>query len=97
MLDKIKQMMDLKRQADQIKRELDDIIAEVNEVRGIRVVITGSQHFKSVEIEEGLLRSENKTKLEGDLLRSLNAAVHKSHQMAAQKMKSVLPGLPGIV
>ena len=96
MLDKMKQLMEMKRQADQIKRELESASVEVNEVSGIRLTITGAQNFRSVEIEENLLGAENKKRLEADLLRSLNAAIKKSQVMAAQKMKEVMPGFPGL-
>ncbi len=96
MLDKMKQLMEMKRQADLIKRELDAVTVDVQDVRGIRIIINGSQHFKSIEIEETLLNAANKARLQADLLRSLNAAIGKSRGVAAQRMKSVLPGFPGI-
>ncbi|OGX28094.1 MAG: hypothetical protein A2787_01050 [Omnitrophica WOR_2 bacterium RIFCSPHIGHO2_01_FULL_48_9] len=95
MFDKMKQLMELKKQADQIKRELDAITTEVSEVPGVKVVVTGSQSFRSIEIDGELLNVDNKRRLEGDLLRSVNAAIKKSQQLAAQKMKDVMPGLPG--
>ncbi|OGX05943.1 MAG: hypothetical protein A2Z88_02595 [Omnitrophica WOR_2 bacterium GWA2_47_8] len=94
MLDKMKQMMEIKKQADQLKRTLDGISVDVAEVPGIKVVITGGQDFKSVEIDADLLKAENKKRFEQGLLRSLNAAIKKSQQLAAEKMKSVMPGLP---
>ncbi len=97
MLDKIKQLMEVKRQADLIKRELESSRIEANDVRGIRIVIDGAQHFQSIEIESGLLTAKDKNRLEADLLRSINAAVHKSQALAAQKMKDMagldIPGL----
>ena len=97
MLDKIKQLMEIKQQANVIKRELEGLRIEANEVRGIRIVIDGAQHFQSLEIENGLLDAPNKNRLEADLLRSINAAVHKSQVLAAQKMKNMtgldIPGL----
>ncbi len=96
MLDKMKQLMEMKRQADLIKRELESVIVDVQDVRGIKVTINGSQHFKSIEIDEALLNPANKARLQADLLRSLNAAVGKSQGVAAQKMKSILPGFPGL-
>ncbi len=95
MFDKMKQLMELKKQAEQIKRELDNITTEVSEVPGIKVVVTASQNFRSIEIDERLVQAGNKQKLESDLLRSLNAAMKKSQTLAAQRMKDVMPGLPG--
>ena len=93
MFDKMKELMEMKKQADRIKKELEAISVEVNEVRGIKVVISGAQTLRSIEIEAGMLNPENKSRLEADLLRSFNAAVKKSQVTAAQKMASVMPGL----
>lgn len=95
MFDKMQQLMALKKQADQIKRELDALNTAVDEVPGIKIVITGSQNFRSIEIDSQLLSADNKKRLENDILRSINAAIKKSQQLAAQKMKDVMPGLPG--
>ena len=95
MFDKMKQLMEFKKQADQIKRELDASTIEFSDVKGIKIVINGSQNFNSLEIDENFLKPENKKRLESDLLRSLNAAVQKSQVVAAQKMKNVMPGLSG--
>ena len=40
MLDKMKQLMEMKRQADQIKRELESVTVDVQEVRGSRSPLT---------------------------------------------------------
>ena len=85
--------MEMKKQADQIKRELDQITVEVSDVKGIKVVITGSQDFRSVEIDENLLTAGNKNRIQADLLKSINAAVKKSQGVAAQKMAAFMPGL----
>ena len=97
MLDKIKQLMELKKQADRIKRELDAISVECQEVKGIKIEMTGSQRIKMIDIDEIYLKPENKNKLQADLERSFNTALQKSQNMAAQKMKDVLPGgFPGL-
>ena len=92
MLDKVKQMMDLKRQADQLKKELEAIKIEVADVRGIKIVVNGAQSFQSIDIDEALLSPGNKNRVQMDLLRSINTAVKKSQQQAANKMKN-MPGL----
>ncbi len=91
MLDKMKQLMEMKRQADQIKKELDAIVVETEEVRGIRIDITGSQVVRTLRIDPEMIRPENKERLEKDLLRSINAAVKKAQTTAAQKMAQVMP------
>jgi len=96
MFDKMKQLMELKKQAEQLKSELHRTQIEVNEVPGIRISISGSQDFSSIEIDEQLLSVENKAKIESELLQSINAAVKKSQDLAAQKMQGIMPGLPGL-
>ena len=96
MFDKMKQLMEMKKQADRIKKELENIVVEVKEVEGISIQITGSQSFRSIEINQDLLKPENKGRFEKELLRSLNAAVKKSQKEAAEKMAASMPNIPGL-
>ena len=96
MFDKMKQMMEMKRQADSIKKELESTFVEVEEINGLRIRISGAQKFKGIEFGEKFLESRDSARLEKDLLRSLNAAIKKSQQVAAEKMKTVMPGFPGM-
>ncbi len=97
MMDKIKQLMEMKKQAEQLKRELDAATIDVNDVRGIKITVNGAQRFQSIEIDTTLLGAENKKRLEADLLRGINNAVGKSQALAAGKMKDLtglnIPGL----
>ena len=96
MFDKMKDLMEMKRQADQIKKELDASSVTSEDIRGIKIVITGSQNVRSIEVEEARLGVDNKIRLEQDLVKSFNSAIKKSQLLAAQKMKAVMPGFPGI-
>ena len=96
MFDKMKQLMDFKNQAERINKELDGEVIEVTEVKGIKIEISGSQDFKKIEIDESIINKEDKNGLERDLLKALNAAIKKSQSVAASKMSSVMPGLPGL-
>jgi DNA-binding protein YbaB len=93
MFDKMKQLMEMKGQADRLKKELDAVSLDITEVRGIKITITGSQEIRSIEIDETLLTAANKKRLESDLMRSLNVATKKVQQVAAQKMMAAMPGL----
>jgi DNA-binding YbaB/EbfC family protein len=95
MFDKMKQLMEMKKQADRIKKELDSATVEANE-GGIKIIMTGSQTVQSVEIDDNLLKAENKNRVEKDLAKSLNSAIRKSQSLAAEKMKAVMPGFPGL-
>ncbi|MDP8212460.1 MAG: YbaB/EbfC family nucleoid-associated protein [Candidatus Zapsychrus exili] len=96
MFDKMKQLMEMKKQADQIKRKLDVTDADVNEVSGVKITINGSQCFKSIEIDDSLITIENKKNLQDSILKSLNAAIKASQSLAASEMKGMLPGFPGL-
>ena len=87
MLDKVKQLMEMKKQAEELKRQLDAATVEVNDVPGIKIVITGSQNFRSLEITDELLNNRNR--LQSDLLRSLNTAIKRSQDLGAQKMRAM--------
>ncbi len=92
MLDKMKQMMDMKRKADEIKRELESSEMEINNTGAIRIVINGAQNIKSIKIDHNFYQ-EQPGKLEKDLVLCTNAAVKKSQELAAQKMKQAV-GMP---
>jgi DNA-binding protein YbaB len=93
MLDKMKQLWEMKRKMDEIKKELDGMML-ASEDSMVKVSITGSQEIKSVELKCDLA-AVNKVKLEAALAETVNRAVRESQKAAAQKM-SALGGLPGL-
>ena len=97
MLDQVKKLMEMKKQADILKKELEATIIEVQESRGIKIVINGAQIFQSIEIDESLLNAANKNRIQMEILKGLNTAIKRSQQAAANKMKN-MPGfnLPGL-
>lgn len=96
MFGKMKELMEMKKQADRIKKELDAAIVEVEEVKGIRIKINGSQIIKDIHIEEDVL-TKGRERIQSDVMRSVNAAIKKSQGLAAEKMRSMMPaGFPGM-
>jgi len=93
MLDKMKQLWEMKRKMDEIKKELDGLEL-ASEDSLVKVTITGSQEVKRVEIK-GELAAADKRKLEAALTETVNRAVRESQKAAAQKM-SALGGIPGL-
>ena len=93
MLDKMKQLWEMKRKMDEIKKELDTLELE-SEDNFVKVKITGSQQVKAVTIKCDLAACD-KAKLEASLTETINRAVRESQKAAAQKM-SALGGLPGM-
>lgn len=93
MLDKMKQLWEMKRKMDEIKKELDSL-EMASEDNLVKVTITGSQEIKAVEIKPELASAE-KAKLEASLTETVNRAIKESQKAAAHKM-SALGGLPGM-
>ena len=93
MFDKMKQLMEMKKQADVVKKQLESTTAECEDVRGIKIVIDGAQTVRSIKIDDQYYQSRKKEELERDLMRSVNAANKKVQSMAAQKLAAVMPGL----
>ncbi len=93
MLDKMKQLWELKKKMDEVKKELDGLEL-ASEDNLVKVTITGSQEIKAVELK-GELGGADKAKLEASLRETVNRAVRESQKAAAQKM-SALGGLPGM-
>jgi len=90
MLDQMKQLMEMKKQAEVLKRQLDETVVEVKE-SGITVQITGSQDFRDIAVDDALWGAQDKQKMEAAMLRSVNAAVKKSQAVASERMASVMP------
>ncbi len=87
-------MYKLQREAKKIKKELAKIHV-FSEVDGIKVTVTGEQEVIGVEfIETSIL--ENPKKCEKAILEAINKAIKKSQQVAAEKMKLVMGGMPGL-
>ena len=93
MLDKMKQLWEMKQKMDVIKKELDSLVLE-SEDNFVKVAITGSQEIKAVTIKVDLAGAD-KAKLEASLAETMNRAVRESQKSAAQKM-SALGGIPGL-
>jgi len=98
MLDQVKKVMEMRKQAEKLKKEMDATIIEIQETRGIKLVINGAMLFQSIDIEEGLLTPANKNRIQMDLLKNLNTAIKRSQQAMHTKMKNT-PGLnlPGMM
>ena len=75
MLDKMKQLWELKKKMDEVKKELDGLQL-ASEDNLVKVTITGSQEVKSVEIKCDLATAD-KRKLESALADTVNRAVIK--------------------
>lgn len=90
MINPFGQLGDLKKMRDQamaIQRELQQEEVEV-EKNGVRVLITGDQKIKELNINN---RSED------DVKEAVNEAVKKSQEVAARKLSQMGGGLGGLL
>jgi DNA-binding protein YbaB len=86
-------MYKLQKEAKKIKAELakTHIFAEVN---GVKVTVNGEQQIVKIEFLEG--SPDQKDKLAKILTEAINKAMKKAQLIAAEKMKSVMGGFPGL-
>jgi DNA-binding YbaB/EbfC family protein len=97
MFDKMKQLMEMQKKMQEVKRELENTNFEVSSSDGLfKVTMNGAQAVKGVSIQ-GDLTSIDKSSLEKSAQDAYNRAIKRSHDLAAEKMKSVtgfnIPGL----
>lgn len=87
-------MYKLQKEAKKIKKELATIhvFAEAN---GVKVTVNCEQEVISVEFQEGADMSNSKNLAKG-VMDATNRAVKKSQQVAAEKMKAIMGGFPGM-
>ena len=95
MLDKMKELWEMKKKMDQIKKELDAVTLE-SEDNYVKIGITGSQEIKSASIKADLA-TVDKAKLEASIVETVNRAINQSQKTAASKMSQMsglnLPGM----
>lgn len=90
MFDKLKQLGELKKMRDQAMAIQRQLAAEevVVEEQGIKIVMTGDQKIKTLEIDG---------ESQGRLIEVLNKAIKKSQEVAAKKLQEMSGGLSGLL
>ncbi|MEK7461085.1 MAG: YbaB/EbfC family nucleoid-associated protein [Patescibacteria group bacterium] len=101
MLDKMKQLYQLQKQARDMQKVLRDTEIEAQGRRGwVTVVVNGELHVESVTINEAALVPDNKRDLERELEESFREALQKAQAIAAEKSKEMMKAmnidLPGL-
>ena len=88
--DKIKQLANLKKMRDQAMAIQKQLAVEEIEIEedGIKIVITGDQKLKMLEID-GMSNAR--------VLELINKAVKKSQEVAAKKLSEMSGGLSGML
>jgi len=97
MFDKMKQLLDMQKKMQAVKRELESANFDVLSSDGlVKITMNGAQEVKEVSIQVDLM-SVDKAILEKSAKDAYNKAIKRSHDLAAEKMRSVtglnLPGL----
>ncbi len=88
MMDNLKQLGDLKKMRDQameVQKKLQAIKITV-EHKGVTVVMTGDQKVVSISGENDLEK----------VTEAINEALKQTQQVAANEMKSLMGGMPGM-
>ena len=62
----------------------------------VKVVMTGAQHCKGVEISADLLKDADAEMLQDLILSAVNLALDQSRQMADERMGPLAGGIPGL-
>ena len=90
MFNKLKQVKDLRDQAKTMQSALGEITVEGSGGWGkVKLTMDGNQHVQSVEVDEALLQTSEKKKLESAFKDAVNDAVKKAQRKMAEKMKLV--------
>lgn len=97
-----KMAQQMQAQMAQVQAELRETTLETTTGGGaVRIVITGAQEVRSVEIDPGAIEPGEVEMLQDLILAAMNDAITRSKQLADEKMASVagsmgLPGMPGL-
>lgn len=87
MLDRLKQLYELKKQADQMKKELEAEVLEI-EFGDVVVKVNAAQEILNLSFPEGT--SPDKVK------DSINKAMDEAQKVAAKKMQGMMGGMGGL-
>lgn len=96
MFSKIKQVQELRNQANRIKKALAEESVEGSGAWGkIKIRMDGNQEVKKVEIDDELLK--DKAKLENGVAEAVNDSIKKAQKVMAQTMSNMggfnMPGM----
>ena len=95
MFSKIKQVQELRSQANNIKKALAEESVEGSGAWGkVKIKMDGNQEIIKVEIAEDIVG--DKSKLEAGVAEAANDAIKKVQRVMAQKMSSLGMGIPGL-
>ncbi len=97
--DLMAQVQRMQEEMERVQAELAEELVEVSVGGGaVRVVITGQQVVREVEIDPDLLTPEDVEMLQDLLVAAMNQAIEKSQALASERMGALTSGLsiPGL-
>lgn len=95
MLDKLKNVASLRKQANQMKKSLADEMVTGEAYHGkIKVTMDGNQEIASIDIDEDILKPDNKGMVEQELKRAFKDAMKKMQNIMVKKVQSGEINLP---
>ena len=95
MLDKLKNMNSLRKQASQMKKSLEEEKITVETYNGrVKLTINGNQDIEELHIDEDVLTPDNKDMLEQEIKRAFKDAMKKLQNIMVKKMQSGEINLP---
>ena len=101
MLDKMKELYQLQKQAREMQKELKEIEIEAQSRDGlITIVLNGELRIEKITLDETLLQPAKKRDLERSLEETLREGLSQAQKIAAEKsqamMKAMGVNLPGM-
>ena len=96
--DQIKQMRELKAQADAMQKQLSAIVVEADSGHGaVKITVNGSQKILSVKIDPKAMDPNKPERLESLVMQAVNDGINKAQKTAAKQMMASgnfkLPGM----
>ena len=98
MFDKMKQLMDMQKKMQEMKRHLESTYFDIASSDGlVKITMNGAQEVKEVVLQKDI-QPTDKMNLEKAIKDAYNRAIKRSHDIAAEKMKSITGlNIPGLI
>jgi len=98
MFDKLKQLKQMRDQAQQVRQMLAQETIEAEAAHGkLKIIMDGNMETKSVEVNPELMQTDKKEELEKAIQEANNEAIKKTQRVMAQKMQQIgglnIPGM----
>ena len=91
----MKQAQELQKKMSEAQNKLNEIEVEGTSGGGlVKVIATAKGSFKTMSIDESLIKIEEKEILEDLIIAAINDAKQKGENAAQEQMKSLTGGLP---